>query len=86
MSVVSHGQARREQVRKYAIAYLWDPKKCLFNTGTDLCVTPHRPYINYYNKQGAKLLGSRVSETPKNGGGNPKFGPGFPTGNPEKMV
>ena len=23
-------QARREQVRKYAIAYLWAPKKCLF--------------------------------------------------------
>ena len=29
-------QARREQVRKYAIAYLWVPKKCLF-------VKPIRP-------------------------------------------
>ena len=36
--------------------------------------------------QGAKLLGSRISETPKNCAGNPKFGPGFPTGNPEKML
>ncbi len=34
--------------------------------------------------QGAKLLGFRGSETPKNAGRNPKFGTGFPTGNPGK--
>ncbi len=34
--------------------------------------------------QGVKLLGSRISETPKNSAGNPKFGPGFPTGNLRK--
>ena len=27
-----------------------------------------------------------ISETPKNAGGNPKFGLGFSTGNPEKIV
>ena len=36
--------------------------------------------------QGSKLLGLRISETPKNGEGNPNFEPGFPTGNPEKMA
>ena len=30
--------------------------------------------------QGSKLLGSRMSRTPKNGDGNPILGPGFPTG------
>ncbi len=33
--------------------------------------------------QGSKLLGFRVSGTPKNGDGNPNFLAGFPTGNPE---
>ncbi len=32
--------------------------------------------------QGSKLLGFQMSGTPKNGDGNPIFGPGFPTGNP----
>ncbi len=32
--------------------------------------------------QGSKLLGFRISETPKNDEGNPNFRPGFPTGNP----
>ncbi len=27
-----------------------------------------------------------IFKTPKNGGGNPNFGPGFPNGNPEKMT
>ncbi len=33
-------------------------------------------------QQGSKLLGFRMSGTPKNGDGNPLLGPGFPTGNP----
>ncbi len=33
--------------------------------------------------QGAKLLGSRIPGEPKIDGGNPNFGQGFPTGNPE---
>ncbi len=36
--------------------------------------------------QDVELLGFRICETPKNGAANPKFMPGFPTGNPEKMV
>ena len=32
--------------------------------------------------QGSKLLGFRMSGTPKNGDGNPIFLAGFPTGNP----
>ena len=32
--------------------------------------------------QGSKLLGFRMSGTPKNGHGNPILGPGFPTGKP----
>ncbi len=32
--------------------------------------------------QGSKLLGFRMSGTPKNGDGNPNFLAGFPTGNP----
>ncbi len=32
--------------------------------------------------QGSKLVGFRVSGTPKNGDGNPILGPRFPTGNP----
>ncbi len=32
--------------------------------------------------QGSKLLGFRMSGTPKNGDGNPILGPGFPFGNP----
>ena len=35
---------------------------------------------------GSKLLGFRISETPKNGEGNPNFESGFPNGNPEKMA
>ncbi len=31
--------------------------------------------------RGVKLLGFRISQTPKNGGGSSKFGPGLPTGN-----
>ncbi len=34
------------------------------------------------NLQGSKLLGFRMSGTPKNGGWNPFLGPEFPTGNP----
>ncbi len=33
--------------------------------------------------QGLKLLGFRISGTPKNGDGNQNLGAGFPTGNPE---
>ncbi len=33
-----------------------------------------------------KFLGFQVSETPKNRGGNPKFGPGFTNGNPESAT
>ena len=46
--------------------------------------------INWYwinsnrsnEKQGSKLLGFRMSGTPKNDDGNPNFLAGFPTGNP----
>ncbi len=36
--------------------------------------------------QGAKLLGFRFLGRLKNDAGNPKYGPWFPTGNPEKVV
>ncbi len=46
----------------------------------------HAGPILYPHQLGAKLLGFRISETPKNDGGNPKFGPGFTTGNLEKLL
>ena len=39
-------------------------------------------WTNYGKLQGSKLLGFLMSETPKNGEGNPNFLVGFPTGNP----
>ncbi len=45
----------------------------------------HRVFLVGHG-QGSKLLGFRISETPTNGVGNPNFGPGFPTGNPDKMA
>ncbi len=47
----------------------------------------HKPWAGITSlQQGSKLLGFRISETPKNGEGNPNLGPGFPTGNPQKMA
>ena len=42
-----------------------------------------RTEVELTSTQGSKLLGVRMSGTPKNGGGNPILGPGFPTRNPK---